>query len=297
MTANILGIDHPLVTVRDLDGVRDAYRRLGFKLTPRGYHPWGTANHFALFDESFIELIGVHDSALLGQGGVADGSVFSGHIGNFLRRREGLSLLALHSDDAQRDHGSVAARGFQSKGLVTFHRAVTLPDGTQDEAVVTLAMMINDEYPNISTFICQQHRPELVWVPAWLDHPNGVVGILGVSYVADEPAALAGYYRALLGHHAVQIRDGSLWAQTPRGYLEIIATARLAARFPQLEVAVPAATDRPCGVAIRLHSPEPQRLRACLRENQVPWIEGGDGVVRVSGAYAGAVILEFDSTL
>lgn len=293
MEANILGIDHPLVTVRDLDTAHETYRRLGFNLTPRGYHPWGTANHFALFGEAFIELIGVYDALRLGQGGIADGAVFSAFIRDFLARREGLSLVALHSEDARADHAAVESRGFKSTGLVDFRRAVTLPDGRTDEAVVTLSVLIHPVYPNISTFICQQHKPELVWVADWQGHPNGVDGILGVSYVAKKPTQLGDYYRALYGDERVKgDGQGGLWVTTPRGYIEVLPPHRLVSRFaPCKPLASP--EDWPCGIAMALHAPDRDRLLACLNSAQVPHVTAENGATRVAPAHGAGVLLEF----
>ena len=37
-----LGIDHPLVCVRNLAEARETYLSLGFLMKPPGMHPWGT---------------------------------------------------------------------------------------------------------------------------------------------------------------------------------------------------------------------------------------------------------------
>ena len=58
----IAGIDHALVGVSDLEAARDAYARLGFTVTPRGRHiGWGTGNHTVMFENDYVELIGILD--------------------------------------------------------------------------------------------------------------------------------------------------------------------------------------------------------------------------------------------
>ena len=49
------GIDHLVLAVRDLEKARTFYQRLGFTLTPRAQHPWGTANHLAQLNGCFLE--------------------------------------------------------------------------------------------------------------------------------------------------------------------------------------------------------------------------------------------------
>src|SRR6185437_16563109 len=53
-------LDHVVVNARDrLDEAADVYSRLGFTLTPRGYHTLGSMNHLAMFGTDYLELIAV----------------------------------------------------------------------------------------------------------------------------------------------------------------------------------------------------------------------------------------------
>jgi len=55
MAHGILGIDHTLVGVADLDQAGMAWTRLGFTLSPRGRHiGWGTANYCVMFARDYI---------------------------------------------------------------------------------------------------------------------------------------------------------------------------------------------------------------------------------------------------
>src|SRR5215470_482095 len=58
---HILGVDHVVVVVRDLDAAAAQWRKLGFTLSPRGTHSpqMGTANYTIMFGEDYLELIGV----------------------------------------------------------------------------------------------------------------------------------------------------------------------------------------------------------------------------------------------
>ena len=58
---NIIGIDHAVVMVRDLDKAAENYRQLGFTLSPRGTHSahMGTGNYTIMFDPDYMELLGV----------------------------------------------------------------------------------------------------------------------------------------------------------------------------------------------------------------------------------------------
>ena len=58
-TPHILGLDHVVIAVRDLDAAITSYRSLGFTVQPGGRHP-GRSSHNALIvfaDGAYIELI------------------------------------------------------------------------------------------------------------------------------------------------------------------------------------------------------------------------------------------------
>ena len=57
MQKHINGIDHVVIVVRNLDAARDAFRRMGFTVTPRGLHSLGSQNHCVMFGHDYIELL------------------------------------------------------------------------------------------------------------------------------------------------------------------------------------------------------------------------------------------------
>ena len=290
---NILGIDHPVIASRDLDRICNAFERLGFKPTPRNYHPWGTANNLIMFSRDFIELLGIEDAARLHQDVVPNSRIYSEFVHDFLAQREGFSLMALHSDDMERDHRQVEGRGLASTGRIEFRRTVVLPDGTEDEAVVSLSMLINSAYPNLSTFICQQHKPHLVWNPAWQRHPNRTDGIRSVSYVADEPDLVVPYYQALYGPERVHRTLSGLEINTPNGVISVLASGMVGSRFPEFEGILPPASERPCGIAMSVHSQDLSAVIDCLTGAGVPFIQSRDVLLRVGPDYTGGIVLEF----
>lgn len=283
------GIDHPLVTVRHHAEALELYRKMGFSPSPVSYHPWGSVTSLMMFPSNFIELIGVDAPSKFGTHSV-NGFCFGRQLGQFLDRgEEGVSLVALHSQDADADHARMVEAGLESQGRIDFRRPMTLPDGRPDEAVVSLALFIDPELPDASNFICHQHRPELIWVRGWQDHPNGADGILAITYLAD-PKRLEPRWRALYGD-AVSYNGAVLEADTRCGVLRAIDAATAALEFPG--IALPKrAEERPHGISIRLHTRSLSTLRSILEHNQVPHHEV-PGRVLVEPQAAGNVILEF----
>src|SRR6478735_11955565 len=58
---NVIGIDHAVVVVGDLDKAAENWRRLGFTMSPRGTHSakMGTGNYTIMLDPDYMELLGV----------------------------------------------------------------------------------------------------------------------------------------------------------------------------------------------------------------------------------------------
>jgi len=283
------GIDHPLVTVRNHAEALELYRKMGFAPSPVSYHPWGSVTSLMMFPSNFIELIGVDDPSKFGTNSV-NGFCFGRQLGQFLDRgEEGVSLVALHSKDADADHARMVEAGLESQGRIDFRRKMTLPDGRDDEAVVSLALFIDSALPDASNFICHQHRPELIWVKGWQNHPNGADGILAVTYLAD-PAALETRWRAIYGD-AVKYNGAVLEADTQCGILRAMDAATAALEFPGITLPN-RAEQRPHAIALRLHTTSLTTLRSILEHNAVPHREV-PGRVFVEPQAAGNVILEF----
>lgn len=283
------GIDHPLVTVRNHAEALELYRKMGFAPSPISYHPWGSVTSLMMFPSNFIELIGVDDASKFGTNSV-NGFCFGRQLGQFLDRgEEGVSLVALHSKDADADHARIVEAGLESQGRIDFRRKMTLPDGRDDEAVVSLALFIDPTLPDASNFICHQHRPELIWVKGWQNHPNGADGILAVTYLAD-PATLEARWRAIYGD-AVKYNGAVLEADTQCGVLRAMDAATAALEFPGISLPN-RAEQRPHAIAIRLRTTSLTTLRSILEHNQVPHREV-PGRVFVEPQAAGNVILEF----
>ena len=290
MTNGPLGLEHPLVCTHDLDALAARYRAMGFAPTPKGRHPWGTGTQLVMFADNFIELMGIEDRSLI-ELASPDGFRFGRFIADFLDRREGIAMLALHSEDARGDLAAVQARGLPSAGLVDFRRAVKLPDGTADAAVVSLAMLIDPMRPQLSNFICQQHRPEFVWVADWLHQPNGTTAIAWIAYAAADTDAVRPRFAALWGEAAVSAVPQGFTVATAGGDILVLDHAGVQARFAG--TSLPAGwQDAPGAIAIGVRTPDRALVQTFLDSNNVPFTTAGDAL-RVAPPHPGNIVLEF----
>lgn len=197
---NALGIDHPLVAVRDLETARQTYLSLGFAMRPPGQHPWGTSTALVIFRRQLLELVSIGDDSLL-DGHPAGDFQFGRHVSTHLAQRQGVALTALYSDDAAGDAQVVIARGGHCAGTIRFGRDVQRADGTPDRTATTLKILTRPGLARLSMFACQQHRRELIEFPEWMDHPNGATGFASVTIIAaaGDQAAVQGWLETLHG--------------------------------------------------------------------------------------------------
>lgn len=227
------GIDHPLLATHDIEGLRDRLISLGFNMTAIGRHPWGTSTSLAMFDGCLLEIMGIYDETLIDE--VPAGEFrFGRHVFEHLQQREGVALSALHSTDSVKDAATAQDAGFTVAGHLEFGRNVTLPDGSADRTKTTLALMPDLDFPRLSFFLCQQHRPELIYVPEWLEHPNTASGIKGVTILANvaEQETLKTKLRGLYGD--VSPLSGGFSVHTANGQISVQTLDAIEAEFGTL---------------------------------------------------------------
>ena len=123
----LLGIDHLVIAVRDPDAAAATIERdLGIAFTGGGRHDaWGTFNRLAFLGDTYLELIGVFDRALVAS--PTGSAVGRATLALLDAGREGLATFALATDDIDGDVGRLRAAGSSIASPVDGSR--TRPDG------------------------------------------------------------------------------------------------------------------------------------------------------------------------
>lgn len=285
------GIDHPLLATHDIARLRNRLIALGFNMTPIGRHPWGTSTSLAMFEGCLLEIMGIYNETLLDQHPAGDFR-FGRHVHTHLQEREGVALTALHSLDAATDAARATAAGFDVAGHLEFGRDVTLPDGTKDRTKTTLALLPDRRFPRLSFFLCQQHRPELIYVPAWLTHPNGVTGISAVTIVAprvvqpDIRARLEGIYT---GFVAI---DGGFHCETANGLIRVHDPESFRRHIGPLPTGTPDDTT-PFIAGMDLRMSDPDRVLDHLERSGTPFAACERGFALTSPQDTANTVLRF----
>lgn len=225
------GIDHLVLPVKDLAEARAFYAALGFTLTPDAQHPFGSGNFLAQLQGSFLEVLAITRPERVKEAEPGHFS-FAAFNRDFLKRREGFSMLVFESADARRDQAEFLSEGLQTYAPFDFERQAKLPSGESVTVGFSLAFVTEPGAPEVVFFTCQQHAPQYFWKPDYQEHANGARSIEEVVMVAPEPRALEGLFVGLQGRERVAAHADSLTIQTARGRVSVLSPSGYEARFP-----------------------------------------------------------------
>lgn len=156
-------IDHIVHAVSDLDAAAQGYASLGFTVTPRADHPFGTSNRLIVFDSCYIEVVAVTRPDRLPETG------FAARVAGRLRTGgEGITHVALSSEDPPSD---LAELGASATGeIFAFSRPAPQPNGTLVKAAFECTLMHGTD--ELGMFLCKHLAPEAVWNDATTWHAN-----------------------------------------------------------------------------------------------------------------------------
>ena len=277
MPISVKGIDHVVIRVADLDAGERLFTRLGFTLTPRGFHAGrGSANHTApLPSGNYFELIYLPPGA----------------DAPFPDRPEGPVALALAPTDSHTVHAELAALGYHVDPPRDLARPVHLPEGTRE------ARFINLNFPPIAPqavgfFACQHLTRDLVWRPEWEGHANGAERVSEIIVVHPSPAELRATYVGLYGEAAVRADSDGLMVTLGGDNLSFLAPPAFQKRFPT--IAIPADLSEAgwfAGATLRVRSLD--KVAAVLGEAGIAATRTPLGSLVVAPSEAANTLLEF----
>jgi catechol 2,3-dioxygenase-like lactoylglutathione lyase family enzyme len=226
------GIDHVVIAVRNLEETGDFYRRLGFQVGTRNQHPWGTENRLIQFGSSFIELITIGENAHLVPPQETRRFSFGAFIRDYLQQREGLAMLALSSNNAQRDAALFAESGIGDFESFSFERNGVKPDGATTRVAFSLAFARDSQAPDAGFFVCQQHLPENFWDRRLQRHANHASNITAVGFTTAAPERHRTFFTAFTGEEKQKRLSGEYRFALNGGRIELLHDGQ--ARQPRL---------------------------------------------------------------
>lgn len=280
---NIVGLDHVVVVVRDLDKAAQTWAGLGFTVSARGTHSahMGTGNYTMMLGDDYLELLGVLTP-----------TERNAPTRALLEKREGIERAAFTAVDAAAGTKELQARGIAATGPIGFSRPVDMPDGTKTEAKFDTFIWPVDERPGgMRIFACQHYTRGAVWIPYLQKHANTADRIIRVELLSDDPKAAADHMTRLIDVPSTREADGAYRIESGggRGAFVFLDRATLEKRHPGVPMDQLPADG---AVALVLGVKDLAATKAATTKSGAVV---GDGRVTVPAAKANGVMLVFEA--
>ena len=192
----ILGIDHLVIVVNDLDQAAKDYEQLGFTVVPGGQHPVGSHNALISFrDGSYLEIIAFYRDAV------------DHRWWDPLQKGERLVDFCFQTDDLSGDTQKLQDAGVAINNPVPWSRK--RPDGFDLKWLLSLA---TGSHRGVAPFLIEDVTPRTERIPQQFVHHNGITGIEKVTLAVGELSTIEKWYSALLGTSGQTISDANLGA-------------------------------------------------------------------------------------
>jgi hypothetical protein len=228
---NVIGIDHAVVVVRDLDKAAENWKRLGFTVSPRGTHSakMGSGNYTIMLDPDYMELLGVLVE-----------TEHNAPTRTFLEQRgEGIERIAFTAVDSAAGAAEIRAHGYEPIGPIDFERPVTMPDGSLSAAKFRVFQWPIAEAPGgLRIFACQHKTRETVWIPELMTHANGAKRLSQVLVVSPEPAKDAPHLARMIDREVKAEPDGAVAVPSGSDRADFIFLTKdqLGRRYPKVSL-------------------------------------------------------------
>ena len=238
MASPIIGLDHCAVVNRELEGLAEAYERMGFLLTPVSRHsgsltpggpvvPMGSGNRCAMFKTgvktgsrtSYLELLAI-----------VDPSLDSDRIEVFLKRYAGLHIMAFRCEDSPAAQRHLVDAGFDVPAPHLLERMAETSQGKQLLKFRNLRVP-SEQLPEGHVIVIKHETPGLLWEPHLLEHPNGVVALMQLTVCVTDPAEAGARYARLFGVEG-RAGAGRVEFALPHGRFLLLDTEQLGREFP-----------------------------------------------------------------
>jgi hypothetical protein len=235
-------LDHVVINVRDqLDAALAIYRRLGFTMTPRGYHTLGSMNHLAIFGTEYLELIAARP------GDTGRPEIMASPIG--------LNGLVFATDDSAAVFSALQDASVPILPPLQFSRPVALSTGSRDATFRTVRLPPETTEAG-RLYFCHHFTRDLVWRDEWRHHANGAIGVIRAVIVARDPSRLGGLFAGMFGSDAIRQIDGGQSLALGLSHFDILTPEALHRQFGAAAVVDEIRNEYMAALTIRTRSLE-----------------------------------------
>ncbi|QDW36882.1 VOC family protein [Bradyrhizobium sp. KBS0727] len=239
-------LDHVVInTLFDMDVAETLMARLGFTLTPRGYHSLGSINHLIMFEGHYLELVGLPSGT----------DVLRQEV---LESPRGLNGLVFQASDIDATVAQLQGSKLAILAPQSFSRPVTL-DGIEQLARFRTVRTASELFEAGRVYYCQHYTPELVWRREWMSHANGSTGLSELVVVTETADADLLHYSKAAQAAMSSPAEGVWTVDLPDSFrITLLSLARYRERYGQL--CVDAGGRRSFFGAIVLKAPDLGRI-------------------------------------
>jgi hypothetical protein len=270
-------LDHVVVNVRDqIDAGLQTYQRLGFTMTPRGYHTLGSMNHLAILGTEYLELIAAKP------GDTRRAEVLASPFG--------LNGLVFGTDESASVYAALNTAGVPVEPPLEFSRPVELSDGARDATFRTVRMKAGT-VPAGRLYFCHHFTRDLVWRDEWRHHANGAVGVDRAVIAARDPTSLRALFVRMFGADAVRQSGAGCSLAVGLSRFDVITPAELAGEYGDAAPGGDGRDEYMAALTIRTRSLEV--AAAALQSGGIAGVRRDADRIVVPASAAFGVTLEF----
>ena len=152
-----IDLDHIAINIKNkMDEAYDLFTKLGFTLTPRGFHSLGSINHSMIFNQDYLELIGFPQ----------EGTIKRPELVN---ADNGINGLVFKSSNIDKTFLHLKNNNIHSEEPRSFSRPVKIHNIQRNAEFKTVSINKNVVKAG-RVYFCQHLTPELVWIPKFIKH-------------------------------------------------------------------------------------------------------------------------------
>ena len=219
-----LELDHVGIAVRSLDNGRDTYSKLGFTLTSRSIHsgartpggpvePWGSGNHCAMFENGYLEILGLIDPNL------------HSSAKPMLERYEGAHIVAIGTGEADSAYKALSSRfeGVQRPAALERQAAFGPKDEETRLAAFRNIYLDPATFPEAKMIFIEHLTRDVLWQKHLLKHANGATGIAEAALCVADPDATCAKLAKLFAREPKKPMPGVAVFGLDRGNIYVVS--------------------------------------------------------------------------
>lgn len=204
--------DHLVVMGRDrMENASDIFTSLGFSLSPISKHNLGSSNRLAVFDSSYLEVLGWEANSTPTRKEIADEPF-------------GLNALVFRATNADACHQHLVDQGFAPNPIQDLSRPVKFGNEIGEVKFRTIRFA-SQPISGLRIYFCEHLTPEYIWREDYMNHPNQMRDISEIEISSHTPEKVYLQLIKLLMHQTdeskVLSKESSLMIQLENCLLKI----------------------------------------------------------------------------